>query len=531
MRPLPARGARSHETVNPWVVTAAVTLGALMGALDTSIVNVALPFIRANLGVNVTEIAWVTTGYITALVIIMPLTAWLGTVVGRKLLYMSSLAAFTLASFFCGAAHTLPELLLARLIQGLGAGVMQPTVQAILREIFPPHRQGLAMGVFGFVVMAGPAIGPTLGGWITDNYNWNWIFYINVPIGFVALWAVWQFVYDPPHARRQVGQNNLDLVGILSLAVGLGCLQIVLEEGQTDDWFNSNFIINLSIAAAVGLCVFVWWELGMAKRPAVDLRILGNLPFANGTMIGGILGVSLFGSMFLMPLYMQELLGFTAMQSGIAMLPRALVMLLLLPIFGALYNHLGPRVMITGGLLTTGIASAIMARFTLDTSFWGLFWPQVMQGVGFSMIFVALSTAALASIERTRLSAATGLYNLIRQLGGSIGTTVFATMLTSSQQMAHARLAEHTSLYNPAFSLRLQALQGALQGRGFDASRAQRAAIGIMEGLLSRQAAMLAFERVFMVAALLLFACLPLAMMLRRPPGHHARAHTSAAAE
>jgi len=232
--------------------------------------------------------------------------------------------------------------------------------------------------------------------------------------------------------------------------------------------------------------------------------------------------------MFLMPLYMQELLGFTAMQSGIAMLPRALAMLILLPIFGALYNHIGPQVMITSGLLVTGIASTVMAHFTLDTDFWGLFWPQVMQGVGFSMIFVALSTAALASIDRARMSSATGLYNLIRQLGGSVGTTVFATMLTSAQQMAHARLAEHTSMYHPAFSLRLQALQSALQGRGLDASKAKSVAVGLIESLLQRQGAMLAFERVFMIAAFLLFACLPLALMLRRPAEHRAGAPATA---
>jgi MFS transporter, DHA2 family, multidrug resistance protein len=499
------------------LVTIAITVGAIMGALDASIVNVALPYMRANLGVTITEVTWISTGYIIALVIIMPLTAWLGMTFGRKRVYMVSLAVFTISSLFCGAARSLASLLLFRVIQGLGAGALQPTQQAILRETYPAHQQGLAMGIYGFAVMIGPAVGPTLGGWITDNYNWPWIFYINVPIGIVALWLVQQYLHDPPHARAQGQAAGLDVMGIATLAVGLGCLQTVLEEGQRLEWFSSGFVTTLTIIAVLCLVFFTYWELWRAPKPAVDLRVLGNLPFAAGTVIGGILGLSLFSSMFLLPLFMQELLGYPAMKSGLVMLPRALVMLVLLPVMGLVYNRAGPRKLVGVGLVIAGLAALAMSRFTLDTGVMQLFWPQVFQGVGFSCIFVALSTAALVAIPKPRMTSATGLYNLIRQLGGSVGTAIFASMLTSQQQAAHARLMEHLNPYSPAFSLRLQQVQSALVSRGLDQWHAQSGALGLFQGMVSRHAAMLAFNNTFFIAGVLVFLCLPLVLLLKRP--------------
>jgi MFS transporter, DHA2 family, multidrug resistance protein len=519
--PTPAEEGAQRRTevrpVNPWLVTVAVTVGTLMGALDTSIVNVALPYIRANLGVTVTEVTWISTGYIIALVIIMPLTAWLGATFGRKRVYMTCLALFTAASFFCGAARSLMTLLLFRVIQGAGAGALQPTEQAILRETFPVEKQAMAMGLYGLAVMIGPAIGPTVGGWITDNYNWPWIFYINIPIGIVGLWLVNRFVHDPPYLKAQRGQAGVDAVGIGLLAVGLGALQTVLEEGQVQDWFSSNLIRTLTVIAAAALLFFVWWELRTPK-PAVDLTVLKNASFTTGTVIGGILGVSLYASLFLLPLFMQELLGYPATKSGLVLMPRSLVMLALMPVAGALYNRLGPKLMIGSGLLVAGFAPIMMSHFTLETGGMPLFWPQVIQGLGFVLIFVALSTTALAGIERPKLTSATGLYNLLRQLGGSFGTAIFATMLERLQQSNHALLAGHINPYSPAFVQRSQAIQQGFIAQGIDPWNARLKALRLLEGMVSQQAAVLAFERIFFMIGLLFFACLPLVFLLKAAP-------------
>jgi MFS transporter, DHA2 family, multidrug resistance protein len=472
--------------------------------------------------VTVTEVTWISTGYIIALVIIMPLTAWLGATFGRKRVYMSCLALFTAASFFCGTARSLTTLLLFRVIQGAGAGALQPTEQAILRETFPVEKQAMAMGLYGLAVMIGPAIGPTLGGWITDNYNWPWIFYINIPIGIVGLWLVNRFVHDPPYLAAQRGKAGVDAPGIALLSVGLASLQTVLEEGESHDWFSSDLIRTLTVVAVVALGLFVWWELRNPK-PAVDLSVLKNASFTTGTLIGGILGVSLFASLFLLPLFMQELLGYPAVKSGLVLMPRSLVMLALMPVAGALYNRLGPKLMIGSGLLVAGFAPIMMSRFTLESGGMDLFWPQVIQGLGFVLIFVALSTAALAGIEKPKLTSAAGLYNLIRQLGGSFGTAVFATMLERLQQANHAVLARHVDPYNPAFLQRFQAIQQGFIARGIDPWNARTKALALIEGMVSQQAAVLAFERIFFLLGLLFFACLPLVFLLKAaPPGTRA---------
>lgn len=524
----PPGGAPGRPGPSVWLVTASVTIGTLMGALDASIVNVALPHIRANLGASVTEVTWVSTGYIIALVIIMPMTAWLGMTFGRKRVYMTCMALFVVASFFCGNAHGLLELVIFRMVQGLGAGALQPTEQAILREVFPVEQHGLAMGLYGFAVMIGPAAGPTLGGWITENYNWPWIFYVNLPIGVVGLWMVNRFVHDPPHARAQRGRAGVDAVGISTLAVGLGCLQGVLEEGQRFEWFSSNLISGLAALSVLSLAFFVWWELRVPK-PVVNLRVLKNVPFTTGSMIGAILGVGLFGSMFLLPLFMQELLGYTALKSGLVMLPRALVMLSLLPIMGMLYNRLGPRLMIFSGLTIGGVAAYMMSRFSLDTTTTDLFWPQVIQGMGFAQVFVALSTTSLASIPRPEMTNATGLYNLIRQLGGSVGVAICATMVERAQQAHQALLNPNINPYSPGFTMRLQQLQEALMLRGLDPWTAHSKAMAIIQGMVTGQSAALAFAHTFGVVALLFFVCLPLVFVLRRPPELRRRARVTPA--
>ncbi len=519
----PAPGARGISSDNPWLVTIAVTVGTLMGALDTSIVNVALPYIRANLGVTITEVTWISTGYIIALVIIMPLTAWLGLTFGRKRVYMTCLAVFTLASFFCGSARSLMSLLIFRVIQGAGAGALQPTEQAILRETFPAEKQALAMSLYGLAVMIGPAIGPTLGGWITDNYNWPWIFYINIPIGIGGLWMVNRFVHDPPYFKAQRGSAGVDAIGIALLSVGLASLQTVLEEGEINDWFNSNLILLLTFVAVFALVGFIWWELRCPK-PAVDLSVLKNASFATGTFIGGILGVSLYASLFLLPLFMQELLQYPAMKSGLVLMPRSLVMVFLMPVAGLLYNRVGPRLMIFAGLAIAGTAPIMMSHFTLQSAGPYLFWPQVVQGLGFVMIFVALSTAALSGIDRPRMTSATGLYNLVRQLGGSFGTAIFATMLARGQQTNHAILSSHLNPYNPVYSERFDAIRQGFVARGVNPWDADQKALKALDGIVSQQAAALSFERAFFIIGALFFMCLPLVFFLKGRPHKEADA-------
>jgi len=509
-RPAAAPGAAE---VSRWLVTFSIVLGTLMGAIDLSIINVALPNIRSVLGVTLTEVSWVATGYLVAVVVILPLTSWLSSVVGRKNLYLGALVLFTVTSFCCGLSPTLPVLLFFRVLQGIGAGLMQPIAMAVLREVFPPAEQAMAMGIFGIAILLGPAIGPTLGGWLTDNYGWPWIFFINVPIGAITLFMASQFLYDPPYLKRRK-VADVDYAGIALLILGLAALQTVLSEGQSRDWFESAFIAISTAVAALALATFIIWEL-RAKNPAVDLTILANASYTSGTMLGGLLGLALFGSIFLLPLFMQDLLGYDAMQSGIAMLPRSLVMMVGMPVAGRLYNRLGPRLMIGFGLSLSAVAALQMGRFTADTSYAGLVMPQVWQGIAFSFIFVSLSTAALVEIPRPRMTNATALYNLVRQLGGSFGIAIIATLLERRQALAAADLGRNLNLYNPAFLNRYTALVQGLTARGVTQSEAGQKALALLNGLVQKQAAVISFEHAFTIIGLLFVITLPLIFLLR----------------
>jgi DHA2 family multidrug resistance protein len=427
---------------------------------------------------------------------------------------MASVMLFTGASMACGLAHSLGSMVVMRILQGFGGGVLLTVSQASLRESFPPEEQGIAMGLYGLGAVLAPAFGPTLGGWLTDQYSWPWIFYINVPIGILNLVLVTRFIEDPAYLIREKGY--IDWPGLGLLVLGLGSLQLMLEEGGREDWFQSTYIVRLAVIAAVGLVAFVWREL-VAERPAVNLRILRNVSFSSATALGGILGLALNGSLFLLPVFLQTLIGFNAMQSGITMMPRSLAMAVLMPIGGRFYNRLGPRVLVGGGLLICGVGFYTMSKLTADTGFWDLFWPQLWQGVGFSLIFVALSTAALSTIPKPKMTAATGLYNVVRQVMGSVGIAIAATMLSSSTVRYHAVLSEDAG----ASSIGRQWLQGITAGmisKGADAFTAKQRALGILQGMIERQAAVLAYNHVFVLVAALFFLSFPLVFLLRR--GH-----------
>ena len=500
------------KPTNKWIVAATVLIGTIMAVLDSSIINVALPDMSGTLGATIEEITWVVTGYILAQVIIMPICALLSQRFGRKNFYIVSIIAFTVASMACGVARSMPVMVFFRALQGLGSGVLITVSQAILRETFPPEEQGTAMGLYGFGIVLAPAFGPTLGGWITDQWSWPWVFYINVPIGVVAVLAVQRFVEDPPYLVRSKGR--IDFPGLALMTAGLGALQLMLEKGQDENWFESAFIVWLAVIAAVGLVLFVWREL-RAERPAVDLGLFRNVPFASATALGGVLGMGLYGALFLLPLFLQQLLGFPAETSGVAMMPRGLAMAVLMPVVGLLYNRLGPRALVGAGLAISAFSFWDLAHLTAETGAWDILLPQVWQGVGFSLLFVALSTAALATIPKAKMTAASGLYNVVRQVLGSVGIALSATELTRGAAIYHDRLAEHVTIYGPATQAWLRALTAGMMRRGSDAVTAGREALRILDLDVTRQAAVLAYNHVLLLVAALFVVSCPLVLLVR----------------
>ena len=507
-----ARDWTREQTSHKWVIAGTVMTGTIMAVLDSSIVNVALPDMSGTLGVTIEQITWVVTGYILANVIIMPIIALLSSRFGRKRFYIASVITFTVASMLCGVARSLPLVVFFRILQGVGGGVLITVSQAILRETFPFEEQGMAMGIYGMGVVLAPAIGPTLGGWLVDQYSWPWIFYINVPIGVINVLLVTRFIEDPPYLIREKGK--IDFLGLGLMTLGLGALQLMLEQGETKDWFQSSFIIYLGIIAAAGLVLFVWREL-VTDRPAVDLRILKNVSFTSATSLGGVLGAGLYGSLFLLPLFLQNLMGYTAMLSGLALMPRSLAMGIIMPIGGRFYNRLGPRTLVGSGLLVSAFSFWELAHLNSTIGFWDIFWPQVWQGVGFSLIFVALSTAALATIPKPKMTAATGLYNVVRQVFGSVGIAMAATELTSGTSRYHDVLSRNVTMYQDATRTFLQQATAAMMHAGADSYTAARRALALLDGTVTRQAAVLAYNHVFLLITLLFIIVLPLVFLLR----------------
>ena len=376
-RPRVVRDDAVKVPPHKWVIAGTVLAATIMAVLDSSIVNVALPDMSGNLGATLEEITWVVTSYILAQVIVMPITGLLSARFGRKNFYMASVVLFTLASMACGFAHTLGEMIAYRIVQGFGGGVLLTVSQAILRESFPAEEQGMAMGLYGLGAVLAPAFGPTLGGWITDQYSWPWIFYINVPVGIVTLILLSRYIEDPPYLVRERGY--IDWPGLGLLVVGLGSLQLLLEEGERYDWFQSGYVIRLAVVATLGLLLFLWREL-TAEKPAVHLRILRNLSFSSATALGGVLGLALNGSLFLLPVFLQRLLGYNAMQSGFTLMPRSLAMAVLMPIGGRFYNRLGPRVLVGSGLVVAAVGFYGMARLTTQVGLLGSLLAAALAG-------------------------------------------------------------------------------------------------------------------------------------------------------
>ncbi|HVT02195.1 MAG TPA: DHA2 family efflux MFS transporter permease subunit [Thermoanaerobaculia bacterium] len=521
--PFPGQ-AVERKPVNKWLVTVSITFGTLMGAIDASIVNVAVPHLTGSLGVTIEQITWVTTGFVIATVMVMPLTGFLARLFGQKRVYLMSLLLFILGSALCGFARTLPLLVVFRILQGFGAGALQPTEQAILRQTFPPQEQGMAMAVFGMAVVLGPAFGPTLGGYIVDNYSWPWIFFINIPIGIVSILMVTKFVHEPDdvraalHTMAERQKKNLDWLGIALLFMGLGSMQFVLEEGNRNDWFQSAEIRVIALIAVVALVALVIRELS-ARVPAVDLSLFKDVVFSSGTLIGAVMFAMLMAVTFLLPLFMQTLLGYSATQAGMAMMPRSLTMIVVMPIVGRLYNKVSPRATVAFGIVLFAYTAWLMGHYTLQSSTRDIIMVLIIQGVAFSCLFIPLTTMALSSIPRHRLSDATGLNALLRQTGGSVGLAVFATLLTRFAVTARGSMLGSVSTANPAATERMAMLQRMVARRGADVMAAKTTAATMMDFQLRRQAMMLSFEKLFYLSGILFLCVLPLVFLLRMPKG------------
>ena len=508
-----------QRQVNPWIVAIAVMFATFMEVLDTTVVNVSLPHIAGTLSATIEESTWVLTSYLVANAIILPLTGWLATYFGRKRLLMASVIGFTAASFLCGLAPTLQTLVLCRVIQGATGGAMQPLSQAVLLEAFPPHERGKAMGFWGLGIVTAPILGPVVGGWLTDTYSWRWVFYINIPVGIASLVMTKMFIFDPPYMKRQ--SETIDYWGIGMLALGIGALQIMLDVGQREDWFNSNFIVAVCVISAVSLAAFIFREL-RTEHPVVDLRVFKNRTFAAGVFLMTTLGFVLYGSLVLLPIMLQTLLGYPPVQAGMAMAPRGIGSFLGMPLIGYLIAKVDSRRLVAGGLIAGGLTLLWLGRLNLNAGYWDIFWPQFFQGLGLSMVFVPLTTISMDPIPRERMGNATSLFNLMRNIGGGIGIATTATMLARRSQSTAAILGDNVNAYNPAARSMLAATREAFIRAGSDPVTATSRSYAALAGMVRRQATMVAFVEVFTMLGLIFLLLVPLVFLMKRPRGKQA---------
>ncbi len=501
-----------------WAIALTASLGAILEVIDTSIVNVALTDMQATLGATVSEIGWVVTGYAIANVILIPLTAWLGDYFGKKSYFIFSLIGFTIASVMCGLAFNLPMLIFSRIIQGLCGGGLLAKGQTILFETFPPHEQGIAQAVFGVGVMAGPAIGPTLGGYLTDSFGWRWIFFINIPFGVAAV--VMAILFLPPDSRNLNHQKDqaVDWWGIALLAISVGSLQTLLEEGEREEWFESSFITTLMVVGLIGLGLFIWREL-TTKNPAVDLRVLRHRSLAAGSLYSGILGMGLYGALFAVPIFAQSILQFTAMQTGMLLAPSALASAIAMVLLGKLSSKIDARLLIASGAVGTTLVMFQLSNLTPQTGTDDLFWPLLWRGGVTVLMFLPLSLATLGPLPQQDISAGSGFYNLTRQLGGSVGIAILTTLLDRREAFHRAVLLEHVTPYDLATNQRLDMLTGALQSRGIDAQTAHQQALALISQSVSTQAAVLSFADIFRFVGVIFLCSLPLLFFLGKGKG------------
>jgi len=510
-----------RPAVNPWVIALAVTLATFMEVLDTSIANVALPHIAGSLSAGQDESTWILTSYLVSNAIVLPLSGWLSSIMGRKNFYMSCVALFTVSSFMCGLAPNLATLIVCRVLQGVGGGGLQPSEQAILADTFPPAKRGMAFAVYGMAVVTAPAIGPTLGGWITDNFSWRWIFFINIPVGILSILLTSRLIQDPPYFhRRKLRETRIDYIGLGFVALGLGALQIVLDKGQRDDWFESNFIVTLATIATAALIFVIFWEWKQ-KDPIIDLHLFRDRTFGVSNLLMFMLGFALLGSTLLLPLFSQTLLGYTAEDAGLALMPGGFVIILLLPLVGFLLSRYSPRWLLLFGLIVLSFSLFHMTSFDLQIDFHAVARARVIQAAGMAFLFVPINTAAYAFLPRDKNNAASGLMNLARNIGGSVGISVVTTMLDRRTQVHLTDLASHLSPTNPALQSMLRGAANTMRTHGASASGATQQAYAMVQGLVGRQATMLAYIDCFWFLGVAILAMVPMVFLMKksRPGG------------
>jgi DHA2 family multidrug resistance protein len=504
--------AASRPEVNPWIVAVAVMTATFMEILDTTVVNVSLPHIAGNLSATIDESTWALTSYLVANAIILPMTGWLANQFGRKRLLMASIGGFTAASFLCGLAPNLPLLILFRVIQGTTGGALQPISQAVLLEAFPPAQRGRAMGFWGMGVVVAPIFGPVVGGWLTDSYSWRWVFYINIPVGALSLALTQLYVFDPPYVGRRAAR--IDYWGIGLLALGIAALQILFDKGQEDDWFESRFITTLAVVAFVTLIGFIVREL-RTEHPIVDLRVFRERTYAAGVTLMTVLGFVLYGSLVLLPIMLQTLLGYPSMQAGIAMSPRGIGSALAMPVVGAILGRVDGRRLLALGLVLGSTTLMWLGSLNLSAGYWDIFWPQFLQGLAMGLIFVPLTTTTMDRISREGMGNATSIFNLMRNLGGSMGIAIATTLLARGQQRHLARLGSHLDVYSAPARALLDSLRGAFLARGADMATATDRARAAAFGLVARQATMVSFTEVFRLLGFMFLAMMPLVLIMR----------------
>ncbi len=516
---------RRPEHVNPWVVTMSVMLATFMEILDTTVVNVSIPHIAGNLAATVDEGTWVVTSYLVSNAIILPMSGWLANRFGRRRMIMACVAGFTVTSVCCAVATSLPWLIIFRIMQGLTGGGMQPLAQAIMLESFPREKHGQAMAAYGVGIILAPILGPALGGYITDNYSWRWIFYLNVPVGVLSLALMSKFVWDPHYIQRPKGRA--DMWGMCYLALGFGTLQLVLDTGQRHDWYESDYIRFFTVVCVAGLILFVIREL-TAEHPIVDLRALKDRTFAAGVFLITMIGFILYASLVLLPIYLQTLLGYPAYDAGLALSPRGVGSLMAMPIVGVLTSKIDARKLLIFGFVVGALTMFDLSRLNLQAGYWDIFWPQVFQGVALACMMIPLMAVSVSRIPKEKMGNATSIFNLMRNIGGSFGIALMTTFLARRNQFHQNRLVENIAAGDTGTYMMLNGMKQWFMSRGSDAYTATRQAYAGIYGLLQKQAAMQSFVEAFWLMAVMFVGMVPLIIILRKA-AHHEEAEKAKA--
>jgi MFS transporter, DHA2 family, multidrug resistance protein len=500
--------------VNPWLVSLSVVFATFMEVLDTTVVNVSLPHIAGSMSATPVEGTWTLTSYLVANAIILPMTGWLARQFGRKRLLLTAIIGFTCASIMCGLASSLTMLIVFRIIQGAAGGTMQPLSQAIMLESFPPEDRGKAMAFWALCIVTAPILGPVIGGWLTDTKDWRWIFYINIPVGIISFIMAKLFVFDPPYLKRKT--QGIDYLGIGMLAVGMGALQLMLDKGQQEDWFSSNMIVVAAIIAVAGLSAFIIREF-LVLHPIIDLRIFKDRTYAIGVFLMTAVGFVLYGSLVLLPIILQTLLGYSSLQAGVTMAPRGIGSMLFMPIVGLAIGRVSARKFLTTGMVLCAVTLFWFGFLNMHAGYWDFFWPQFLQGISMSMVFVPMTTIAMDAIRREEMGNATSIFNLMRNIGGSVGIATAATLLERYRQIHTNMLIANITPFNPKSQLLIDQMSSGMMASGTDPVTAAQRSHAMIFGMVQQQATMLSFIDLMRLFGVLFVVIVPLILLAKSP--------------